>query len=101
MDDKILNLKKQVSEKEFEVRNLENKMKEELNVLKTSLEEWKKLGILSEEQVALVEELEIEDIKYGKLDKFMEIYQHMNKIVGDLDKQIDSLEIQLKQIASM
>lgn len=96
-----MDLKKQISESEFEMRNMENQLREDLKVLKESSKQWGSLGLLDEKQIELINQLQVEDIKSGNFENFINLYEQMKKITEGLDSQIETLEKQLRQVNAL
>lgn len=99
--DEILALRKKLSDNDFEIRSLENSVKENIELIKTEVTNWVNMGIITEEQAKFISNLSLDKIKNGDLSEFKTVFEGLKEIVNKFNTNIASLEQQLKEIESM
>lgn len=97
----IIELKKKLSENEFEIRNLEKELNENINLIKSEIDSWIELKIINEEQEKMLRSLTLENVKNNNLETFREMFEQFNKILDSFNSNIEGLDKQLKELESM
>lgn len=99
--DEITALKKELSENEFEIRNLENSLKENINTIKSEVDSWVTMGIIDENQKDMLSNLSIENIKDQDLEGFKSLFNQLKDISSKFEDNIADFSKQLKEIENM
>ena len=97
----ITKVQEKLTREEFELIRLEEEITSRIDFIKDNLEDYKKLGIITEEQGEFLTSLTIEEIRSSDIDKFKEIYSSISDIVKSIGGYIDDISQQIQQLNLM